>query len=98
MYTNITESDFINWFRTNRPNQFSYDGLKSLFEEIEIRENDIGEEINFDPIAICCDYTEYKSIKEFNQDYNYDCKTLDDISEHTVVTETSNGGFIIQNF
>ena len=72
-------------------NNFSYEGLHALFEYIEQVEDDIGEEIELDVVGICCDYTEYDSLEEFNGAMNYlsDDKiyTLDDIREETVVIE-----------
>jgi hypothetical protein len=71
-------------------NQFSYEGLHALFEYFEELELEMdGIEIEFDMVAICCEYTEYDSIKDFNADYsNYeDGYTLDDIREETVVIE-----------
>lgn len=46
-------------FAKVRPNNFSYKGLKALFEYLEEFEDDTGEEIELDVIAICCDYSEY---------------------------------------
>ena len=73
----------------NYKNNFSYEGLHALFEYFEGYEDDTGEELEFDMVGICCDYTEYDSIKDFNADYsNYeDGYTLDDIREETVVIE-----------
>ena len=70
-------------------NNFSYEGLHALFEYIEEVEDDIGEEFEFDMVGICCDYTEYDSLEDFNADYSSDDKvyTLDDIREETVVIE-----------
>ena len=70
-------------------NNFSYEGLMALFEHIEQVEDDIGEEFEFDMVGICCEYSEYDSLKDFNADYsNYeDGYTLDDIREETVVIE-----------
>ena len=37
-----------------RPNQFSYEALGTLFDYFE----EIDENMEFDPIAICCEYAE----------------------------------------
>jgi hypothetical protein len=42
-------------------NNFSYDGKIALFDYLEELEEDTGEEIELDIIALCCDYTEYDS-------------------------------------
>ena len=104
MFDTVTRNDFIEWFRKSeqRKNQFTYEGLDALFDHLEEYEEGTGEQIKFDPIAICCEFTEYKSIKEYNQDYT-PVKNLDAIKELTTVIETTNGnhpykGFIIQNY
>lgn len=48
-----------------RPENFSYEGQGVLFDYFE----EIDSEIEFDPIAICCDFSEC-SIKEFAQAYS----------------------------
>lgn len=59
MKITVTETMFIEQFRVmNRMDNFSYDGLRALFEHFENLEDDIGEEIECDVIAICCDYNE----------------------------------------
>ena len=71
-------------------NQFSYEGLHALFEYFEELELEMdGIEFEFDMIAICCDYSEYDNIEDFNQQYSHvkDGYTLDDIREETVVIE-----------
>ena len=74
----------------NYKNNFSYEGLHALFEYFEELELEMdGIEIEFDMVAICCEYTEYDNIKDFNADYSNDDKvyTMDDIREETVVIE-----------
>ena len=41
-----------------RPDNFSYEGQGVLFDYFEQLEDDLGEQIEFDPIAICCEYAE----------------------------------------
>ena len=61
----INTSEFVDAFRAhNRQDQFSYSGLCALFEYIEQIEEDTGEEMELDVIAICCDYGEYSSAIE----------------------------------
>lgn len=50
--------EFREAFRAIRPDNFSYEGLDILFEYLEQLGEDIGEEIELDVIAICCDYSE----------------------------------------
>ncbi len=71
MITYVTQSEFIDTFRNSHgyKNNFSYDGLIALFEYLEDLEDSTGEQINFEMIGLCCDYTEYKNTEEFINDY-----------------------------
>ena len=58
MKTYISQYDFRRAFEECRPDNFSYDGLKVLFEYLEEYEMDIGEELELDVIGLCCDFSE----------------------------------------
>tara|TARA_R110000764_G_scaffold231990_1_gene323947 strand:+ start:371 stop:670 length:300 start_codon:yes stop_codon:yes gene_type:complete len=90
---------FRRWFEEHRPNNFSYTGLASLFDYLEEYEGFSGEQIEFDPIALCCEYTEYDDLAEFHQ--NYDSETYpdkDSVRDYTQLIEVGADSFIIQNF
>ena len=70
MKTNINKYEFCQWFEQNRPNNFSYEGRFALYEMLTSYEEDTDEEIEFDPIVLCCEYREYENIEEFWKDYN----------------------------
>ena len=71
MKITLTESEFVNRFLAIRPDNFSREGLRALFESLEDAERDTGEETEFDPIAICCDWTEYDSATEACSDFRH---------------------------
>jgi hypothetical protein len=99
MINTVSKNDFIEWFKKSeqRNNQFTYEALNALFDHLEEYEEGTGEKIEFDPIAICCEFTEYENIKEYNKNYE-PVKNLDAIRELTTVIETRTKGFIIQNY
>ena len=74
--TNINEYEFRDMFRAIRPDNFSYSGLGALFGYLEELSEDIGEDIEMDVIAICCDYSEYESLLDFNQEYYELCELI----------------------
>ena len=99
MYQTINYSQFNDAFTSSiRPDTFSYKGLHALFDWLESYEEDTGEEQELDVIAICCDFTEYASIEEYNEIYGGDAETVEDIEEKTIVIPVYGGGFIIQNY
>ena len=48
-------------------NGFSRSGSLALFNWLEELEEDTQEQIEFDPIALRCDFTEYKNLEEIAQ-------------------------------
>ena len=102
MKQSVTRFDFVDWFRgsdTYKRN-FSYDGLNSLFDYFEELEEDMGHEIDFDPIAICCEYSEYENFNEIKENYSsVEINNIDDLRYHTSVIEIENTDrLIIQDF
>ena len=95
--------DFQNKFRAHgRIGQFSYSGLRALFDYIEMIEECTGEQIELDVIALCSEYTEYESLEEFHEDYDKDAyPDLKSIEYNTRLIMLNGGygpGFIIQAF
>lgn len=99
MKKTINVYDFRDEFvRMSRRNSFSYEGSGKLFEYLEQYENDCGEEIELDVIALCGEFSEYESIADFQKDYGEEYKTLEDIEKETIVIPVDNDSFIIQSF
>ena len=102
MKQSVTRFDFVDWFRgsdTYKRN-FSYDGLNSLFDYFEELEEDMGQEIDFDPIAICCEFSEYENLNEIKENYSsVEINNIDDLRYHTEVIEIEdNDRLIIKDF
>lgn len=58
MKTTVYFSEFRDYFYEIRPDNFSYQALRILFDYLEEFEESTGEEVEFDVIAICCDFSE----------------------------------------
>ena len=98
MKESVNFSRFCDAFQIRKEN-FSYEGKKALFEYLEQYEEDTGEELELDVIALCCDYTEYEDLQEFQGDYSKEYESIDDIRDATTVIEIEGKeGFIIQAF
>ena len=98
MKQSINEYDFLKAFKECRPNNFSRAGLFALYDYLEQLEDDIGEEIELDVIALCCEYAEYDSLAEFQEDYGEDYQTIGDIESDTTVIMIDDDSFIIRQF
>jgi hypothetical protein len=85
MKQTINKYDFHRAFETmGRSNQFSYEGRQCLFEYLEQLEEDLGEEIELDVIALCCDYSE-DTVKNILKEYSLE--SLEDLRHHTIVID-----------
>ena len=98
MFQQIDEYDFVKAFEEIRPNNFSRAGLFALYDYFEQLEEDIGNPIELDVIAICCEYSEYESLEEFQEDYGEDYESIEDIESETTVIPVDDSGFIILQF
>ncbi len=101
MKTEVFEWDFIREFESGMyKNNFSRAGLRALYNYLIDLEDDMGEEMSLDVVAIACDYTEYEDFKEVQRDYNVE--TLEELEQHTTVIpvddEPSSGRIIIQAY
>ena len=99
MKTTVYYNDFNQAFRNHgRQDNFTSDGLQALFDYIEELEQDTGEEVELDVIALCCEYAEYNGLTEFWNDYDQEqYPDIDAIRDWTQVIEFD-GGFIIADF
>ena len=97
MKQNVSKCGFMDAFKI-RKNNFSYEGLNALYNYLIDYEEDTGEETELDVIGLCCDYTEYENLKEFQTDYGKEYKTIKDIENETQVIRVGENGFIIQQF
>lgn len=81
MKTTLTFCGFRDAFRAyERMDNFSYEGAQALFEYLEQYEEDTGEELELDVIALCCDYTE-ASWDEITTNYSFDIDSLEGLDE-----------------
>jgi hypothetical protein len=80
LYEYVTEHTFIDAFRNSaeRKEEFSYEALKELFKYYDNLAEDTGEPIQFDMVAICCEWSEYDSLEELEEAYDMPLKALED--------------------
>ena len=96
IYQNVTESMFHDAFvRMGRKTQFSYEGKAALYGYLAELAEDAGEPVELDVIALCCEFTEYESIEQYNAEYETDFNSWADVEG--LAAEISNGGAIAYN-
>lgn len=83
--------------------QFSLEGAKALFNYFDELSDDIGEDIEFDPIAWLCDFREYDSLAEAYKEYRYDYTYVEGeakeyFNDNTTLIELDNGHVLVGAF
>lgn len=88
IYETVNFDTFAKAFKQIRPDNFSYDGLRVLFDIVEDYAQAVGEPQELDVIALCCDYTE-ATLEEVNADYMLvDSEDYDDEEDyHNAIME-----------
>ena len=94
--SNVSTYDFHNAFNAMSPDDFSYDALEALYTYLDDLSDDIGEPLELDVIAICCDFVEYTTVAEALAAYSLE--SLEELQDNTTVLELANGGLVIQQF
>jgi hypothetical protein len=98
MKKTITFDDFVDSFSKDRAATYTYEGKRALFDYLERYEEDTGEDIELDIVAICCDYTEYDDLKDLQASYP-EIESIEDLENHTtVIPIEGTDRFIIQNY
>jgi len=98
MKQTVYQSDFRDAFiRSRRKENFSYSGLNALYEYLTDLEEDAGVEQELDVIGLCCEWTEYESIEEFNHDYNKEYSSMNQIDD-TIIIPINSDRFLAMNF
>jgi len=96
MKQEVTKCQFHDAFkRMGRGEQFSYAGLNALYDYLD----DLDPEYSLDVIALCCEFAEYESVKEFQEEYGEEYDSIDKIENSTTVIRIPNSdGFIVREF
>ena len=127
MFTHVSFNQFVDEFtrmgrkdqyvdevRSRTPGNFSYEGLRALFDYLEEYEEYTGTPIELDVVALCCEFTEYEDAYDFGKNFG-DCSDLlenapedsddweADIMEAlaertTIIRIPQSDGFILENF
>ena len=92
----LLKDDYAKWSRN---------AALALVEYYEALEEDYGESIDLDRVALRCDWTEYTSIEEavedYGEDFSYCCKPNESALEYFMEVTTVivfEGGVLIQQF
>mgnify|MGYP003123045718 FL=1 len=94
MKITLNKKNFIEQVRQHyRWKQFSYEAWEQIFEW----EDEMGSDVEYDPVAFCCTYAEYESFEKLKNDYN-NIETFDDLEGKTWVANLPKGRVLIRQF
>ena len=94
MKITLNKKNFLEQVRQHsRWKTFSYEAWVQIYEW----ENEMNSDVEYDPVAFCCEYAEYESFKKLKEDYN-DIKTFDDLEGKTWVSNLPEGRVLIRQF
>ncbi len=97
MFVEVCRNMFIQEFRDIRPDNFSLNGLDALFDYITDYEESVsGEQMKLDVIALCCEFTQYDTLADYNSDYDTEHESWDDVADETTVIKVTGDSAIIQ--
>jgi hypothetical protein len=108
MKTTVSRYDFERAFvDADRKENFSYEALGLLFDYFEDYEEQTGEEIELDVIAICCDYNE-DNPDDIIANYSIDVEGMDEdekidavrdyLNDNTMLVGETATGFVYLAF
>ena len=81
MYTNLSADEAIKLLKDDDNAGWSWSGAEALIKYLEDLEDSIGKPIEFDRVAIRCEYSEYSSALEAAEDYGFIPEDEDDEDE-----------------
>lgn len=110
MKITVNQSMFCDYFKQcGRGDQFSYSALRCLFDYYDELDTDCGTDTELDPVAICCDWSEYdtaeeaaKQMSSWEPDADADAEAneeaaLEHLRDNTTVLETGES-FLVLSF
>ena len=87
MKQSVNLNDFIDAFkRFDRYDQFGYEALRIVFDYLENYEEEAGQEIELDVVAICCDFSA-ETYTDIAANYSIDIDGLNDDEAKDAVIE-----------
>ena len=97
MFNTLTTKQAVNELMADEYADWSYEAATALVEWIEDFEENQGEPIEFDPIGLRCEFSEYTAT-ELVEEYSM---TLEEVRQHTLVLDLgtlTNQSFVVQQF
>ena len=90
---NVSFCEFIDAFTNmGRENQFSYKAKEALFQYYD----NLDENYELDVIALCCEWSEYDDIDDYNEQLHTDYEDIEALSNDVFIIYFESG-ILVQN-
>lgn len=100
MYIEVTETMFKDAFRSaDRLDNFSHEALGMLYDYLDNIEEETGQPVELDVIAICCDFEE-ADVDEIRSNYSLDDEqdVEEYLQDNTLLIGETSSGYVFVTF
>jgi glycine/D-amino acid oxidase-like deaminating enzyme len=97
MYKTVTVYEMISDLMCDEYAAWSPQGARALAEYWEDLSEELGEDLEWDRVAMRCCFSEYESIEEAMKAYSID-RHENDLRHNTTVIDCENGHVIVEDF
>ena len=97
--TITNDYEFAEWVKQSDSysNNFTFEGANAVQAYYEQLSDELGENIEFDPIAWCCEFSEYDGFDDFVKETGFE-EGYGELQNTTTVLETDGDVIIVQDF
>jgi len=98
MISTVSFTDFCDSFSDTYKNNFTWEGKRALFDYLEEYEESTDEQLYLDPVALCCEFSEYEDLEDYNKQHGSEYETIDELEDETTVIRFGSDSFILADF
>ena len=97
IYTELTTNQMINDLMDDEYAKWTYDEAEALADYYEHLSDDMGENIEWDTVAIRCEWSSYADFEEVQKNY-WDLEDEEQLSDNTFYIKLKDGTFLVMDF
>ena len=98
LYSNVSFCEFCDMFYNHdREDQFSYKGREALYNWYSDLSEEQGEDLEVDIVAICCEWTEYNDLEDYNEQNGSEYEEINDLRKDCIIIVSDSGSLLVWN-
>ena len=98
IYQELSEYTFADILSRNRDNGFSFAGAAALHGYLEELSEGSGEDIEFDTVALRCEYSEYETYREYAETLGWEPREEEEDRESEAKEYAGRHGDVVAEF